>query len=220
MFQLHTGAKSNLRLDPLKRVRGTVSLYLCQPPPRWHRSEPSQPFSACDFPHEEKWGHVNERSASTAVQNTAKDIRFLLTLSRKLWCATQLQDKEKLEEIIARALWGHRINTNCFTDSIRKLALELLGTPCCRSPQGTHGLHPPLMHLTHIHLNAVAYSLCISLMVVTASLCRRLLGMCRKLATGNEHTNLRFSTTLGKASQWEGISTWHYSTGLRKGTQS
>lgn len=135
-----------------------------------------------------------ERSASTAVQDTAKGVRFLLPYVKAVVCGTT-GARGDAGRTIARALRGHQVNTNCPTDSIRKLALELLETPGCRSPQCTHGLHP-----SPTHLNAAGYSLCTSLTVLTASLCRRLVGVCRKRATGRELTNLRFSTSLGKAS--------------------
>lgn len=48
-FQHTSGAKDNLRLDALKRVRGTGSLYLCQPSPGVAQLSAKKDFLDADF---------------------------------------------------------------------------------------------------------------------------------------------------------------------------
>lgn len=85
-FQHIAGAKSNLRLDALKKVRGTVSLYLCYLSLEAAQLSEKRDLSACDFPHRGKREYVSEHPASPDVWDIAQEAHFFLLLPRFLRC--------------------------------------------------------------------------------------------------------------------------------------
>lgn len=107
-FQHTSGAKDNLRLDALKRVRGTGSLNCVNLPPEWHSSVPRKIFWTLIFL---LWGNVRvcEYLASPAVQNAAKEIHFFLydTKNTKVCNLTRGQEAARLA---AKALRGLQRN--------------------------------------------------------------------------------------------------------------
>ena len=195
-------SKKPLRVDGLKKIRGTVSVHGCHPSPK------------------------------AAQINAKRDLRFLLrgrmSVSVSTWlpsCAECYQRGPLLSHPIQytevcgttwgqkgtgrtadQALRGHQRDTNptnCFVESIRKTAHKLLGVSHLQiSPAGPRA--PQALHLPQPHLPPSCgwFPVCPP-RVVNGSLCRQLVSMGRKLAQlckiGREHTNLSNSGTLRRA---------------------
>ena len=95
MFQHRVGAKNPQRLDTLKRVRGIVSNYLCQP------SSKAAQLSAKDFLawncfHRGKLGCVSECLSPSSVLDADNELQFFLNSFRILSCIVTLEGTEGL----------------------------------------------------------------------------------------------------------------------------
>ena len=83
-FQHTTGAKKNMSLDTLERVRGTFAVTCITPPPRQHSLGPREIFLAYDFPCRGKQEHVSDHLASPAVWGAPIEAYFSFAASRVL----------------------------------------------------------------------------------------------------------------------------------------
>lgn len=148
------------KLNALKSVRGTASLYLCHPhlPQRLHGSVPRETYLAGDFSHGREWEHGSEHLAFPAVWEAAKDTHFFLAPSGIRRYAPQLGwgGQGEAGKNNSQGTPQHQRDTDptgCFVDSTGECPHKLLGMIRLWIPQLAYGYPPyPLSPAPHTSL--------------------------------------------------------------------
>ena len=96
------------RLGTLKRVRGSVSFYLCQPSLKVAEPRIKREFLGNflhNFSNRRKWENVREGPVCLTVKDAAKETRFFLDPSRRL----KNESENVSHSVMSNSLWPYGV---------------------------------------------------------------------------------------------------------------